>query len=95
MQILAAPNSPYGNATDRSFKTVTAAVRFILRSYFVKGGVARHVEYYLGTSPMIQIDFTQDMALVLTRGNIDGWQVGEEKTLTQALILVKDLHKEG
>jgi len=95
MQIIATPNSPYGNASDRSFKTVGSALTFILRSYFVKGGVARHVAVYNMTAPLVRFDFTEDMEIILTSGSVDDWNVGDVKTLTQALKLVKTYHHEG
>lgn len=93
MQILAEPNSPYGNTSDREFKTVPAALRFMIRSYFEKAGAARHVSIYEWTAPIVRIDFTDRDALVLTSGNIEGWEVGSVKTLDEAIALTKLVHK--
>lgn len=92
MQILAEPTSPYGNANDRSFKTVPAALRFMVRSYFEKQGVARQVAVYEMTAPIVRIDFLAADELVLTSGEVAGWEVGEKKSLEEAVTLTKKLH---
>lgn len=93
MEILARPNSPYGNYNDRSFKTVTAALRFIIRSYFNEAGVARHVAVYEGDEMKVHIGFEGQDALVLTEGSVKGWNKGEVKTLDEALTLTQKLHR--
>jgi hypothetical protein len=94
MQILTAPNSPYGDYSDRSFKTVPAAMRFMLRSYFDKGSIARHVEIYNMTAPVIHIDFTPDRKVVLSKGTIEGWEVGKVLDLDAAIALTRKYHRE-
>lgn len=93
MQIIATPTNPYGNPTDRSFKTVPAALRFMIRSYFEQGDRARYVEIFDWTAPDVRIDFTDRDALVLTSGNIEGWEVGSVKTLDEAIALTKLVHR--
>lgn len=93
MQIIATPNSPYGNPSDRSFKTVPAALRFMVRSYFEQGGIARGVEVYEWTAPIVRIDFKSKDELVLNSGEIQGWEVGAVKTLDEAIALTKLVHK--
>lgn len=94
MQILAVPNNPYGNANDRSFKTVPAAIRFMMRSYYTNGGVARTVEVYNGTAPIIRISFIDSDMVVLKSGTVEGLEIDKPVMLDQGLLLTKNLHKE-
>lgn len=94
MQIITAVNNPYNNASDRSFNTVPAAMRFMLRSYFDKASVARHVEIYNSTAPIIRIDFNSQQQVVLTKGSIKGWEVGQALELEDAIALTRKFHKE-
>jgi hypothetical protein len=67
---------------------------FILRSYFDKAGVARHVEIYNSTAPIIRIDFNSQQQVVLTKGSIEGWEVGQALELEDAIALTRKFHKE-
>lgn len=94
MQILAVVNNPYNPQADRSFNTVPAAMRFMLRSYFEKAGVARHVAIYNGPNPIVQIDFNSNEQVVLTKGTIEGWEVGQALELDAAIALTRKYHRE-
>jgi hypothetical protein len=93
MLIIAIPTSPYGNPSDRLFKTVPAALRFMIRSFFEQAGDARQVEIYEWTAPVVRINFTGKDQLVLTSGNIEGWEPGSVKTLDEAIALTKMIHR--
>lgn len=93
MQIIATPTNPYGKSTDRSFKTVPAALRFMIRSYYEQGGTARSVEVFEWTAPIVRINFKSRDELILNSGEVEGWEVGAVKTLDEAITLTKMVHK--
>lgn len=95
MLIIATPCNPFSHSSNREFKTVPGAIKFMVNSYFNRNGEARNIEVYNGTAPVIRFDFNGHQEIILKSGIVDGMTIDHPVSLDNAVLFTKTIHKEA